>query len=342
MRAFRRGFTLIELLVVIAIIGVLIALLLPGVQAAREAARRIQCTNNCKQLGVALHNYHDVHNMITPGRIWQQGLLGCSRDLYFSNCPNTPWFTLMLPQFERSDLFNAFNYDLGPIGPLTPLPVGFFANTTVMGIKIGLFQCPTDRDNPYHVSQDIFGGALSGPQLTRGSYGVNWGNTQWGQEDIVVNGKVARFLQSPFGQVGNIRFAAVMDGLSNTVFMAELRQGISYDYRGLVWSCYPGSGSYNTRFAPNGFQDYYGSGISADVVTNALYGVNETGQGLPIVVIPGPEGIAFSGARSLHPGGMNALYGDGSVRFVKNTIDPSIWIGINSINGGEVIGADSY
>jgi prepilin-type N-terminal cleavage/methylation domain-containing protein/prepilin-type processing-associated H-X9-DG protein len=342
MRAFRRGFTLIELLVVIAVIAVLIALLLPAVQAAREAARRIQCTNNCKQLGLALHNYHDVHNMITPGRIWSQGMLGCSRDLYFSNCPDTPWFTLMLPQFERQDLFNAFNYDLGPIGPLAPLPLGFFANTTVTGTKIGLFQCPSDRDNEYHVSQDIFGGALSGPQLTRGCYGVNWGNTQWGQEDINVNGKVVRFLQSPFGQVGNIRFAMVTDGLSNTVFMAEMRQGISYDYRGLIWSCYPGSGSYVTRFAPNGYNDYYGSGIAADVVTNAAFGVDEPGQGLPIVVIPGPEGIAFSGARNRHPGGLNALYGDGSVRFVKNTIDPTVWIGINSINGGEVIGADSY
>jgi prepilin-type processing-associated H-X9-DG protein len=78
------------------------------------------------------------------------------------------------------------------------------------------------------------------------------------------------------------------------------------------------------------------------VVTVAAYGVDEPEQGLPIVVIPGADGIAFSGARNRHPGGLNALYGDGSVRFVKNTIDPAVWIGINSINGGEVIGADSY
>ena len=187
--------------------------------------------------------------MITPGRIWQTGL-GCSRDLYLPNCLNTPWFTQMLPQYERPDLFNAFNYDLGPIGPFAPLPLGFLANSTVMGTKIGLFQCPTDRDNPYHVSQATLGGALSGFRLTRGNYGVNWGNTQWGQEAIVVNGSVARFLQSPFGQEGNIRFATVVDGLSNTVFMAELRQGILNDLRGLIWTCAPGGGSYITRFAP--------------------------------------------------------------------------------------------
>jgi prepilin-type processing-associated H-X9-DG protein len=120
-----------------------------------------------------------------------------------------------------------------------------------------------------------------------------------------------------------------------------LRQGIGSDYHGLVWSCYPGSGSYITRFAPDGFKDYYGSGIVADVVTPAAYGVDEPGQGLPIVVISGPDGNAFSGARSRHPGGLNTLHGDGSVRFVKDTIDPTVWIGINSISGGEVIGADS-
>jgi prepilin-type processing-associated H-X9-DG protein len=134
----------------------------------------------------------------------------------------------------------------------------------------------------------------------------------------------------------------VFDGLSTSVFMAELIQGSLNDHRGLIWSAYPGGGSYVTRFAPNGFKDYYGSDIKADVVTNADYGMDEPQFGLPLTVIPGPDSIAFSGARSRHPGGLNALFGDGSVRFVKNSIDPAIWIAINSISSGEVISSDSY
>src|SRR5205807_3102539 len=95
-----RGFTLIELLVVIAIIAVLIALLLPAVQAAREAARRAQCVSNMKQLGLAVHNYQGIHNVVVPGRIWQTGAFGCNRNT-FSGCQNTNWFVLLLPQIEQ-------------------------------------------------------------------------------------------------------------------------------------------------------------------------------------------------------------------------------------------------
>src|SRR5262249_51930143 len=132
----RTGFTLIELLVVIAIIGVLVALLLPAVQAAREAARRMQCTNNLKQVGLALHNYHDIHNSLPPGRI---ASAGCPRG-FLTGCQNTPWFTQLLPQLEQQPLYDASNFQLGAEGPFGPLPLGIVANSTVGATKIALFQ----------------------------------------------------------------------------------------------------------------------------------------------------------------------------------------------------------
>lgn len=119
MRRLRRSaFTLIELLVVIAIIAVLIALLLPAVQAAREAARRIQCVNNMKQLGLAIHNYNSVHSCIPPGRIWAPRPGQASTDFpkIFQGAQNTTWFCLMLPQVEQGNLANSFNYSLGSEG----------------------------------------------------------------------------------------------------------------------------------------------------------------------------------------------------------------------------------
>src|SRR5436309_1810563 len=138
-----RGFTLIELLVVIAIIAVLIALLLPAVQAAREAARRMQCVNNMKQLGLALHNYHDLHNVIVTARIYDP-VKQCPGGNVLSGCQDTPWFCLMLPQYEQVPLYNAFNFTIGSSGPGN---IGLAANSTVTATKIALFQCPSDRDS---------------------------------------------------------------------------------------------------------------------------------------------------------------------------------------------------
>src|SRR5271165_4576189 len=127
----RRGFTLIELLVVIAIIAVLIALLLPAVQAAREAARRIQCTNNLKQLGLALHNYESSNNSFPIASVFGVGTyslptIQCTSPGFGNNCQNTPWFVLMLPYFEQGPLYNSFNAGFGMEGPMLG---GFLVNS---------------------------------------------------------------------------------------------------------------------------------------------------------------------------------------------------------------------
>jgi prepilin-type N-terminal cleavage/methylation domain-containing protein/prepilin-type processing-associated H-X9-DG protein len=334
----RRGFTLIELLVVIAIIAVLIALLLPAVQAAREAARRIQCTNNVKQLGLALHNYHDIHNAIVPPRIFQLSVCGGN---VFKGCQDTPWFVLLLPQFEQGTLANAFNYSIGiggPTGGGAPFGIGLLANSTVFGTKIAMFQCPSDRINTF---------TPLGQTFTRGNYGVNWGNTQYDQGVLTTN-MTANNRDSAFPLSKQVSFASVTDGLSNTVFMSEILQGSDPDVRGLVWSSLAGAGSFGTRFTPNSFIDFYtgtvvpslGSTANADILPNGFCKA-EPVQGLPCLGI-GTFAYAFAGARGRHPGGVNVLMGDGSCRFIKNSVNGATWMALGSINGGEVVSSDSY
>jgi prepilin-type N-terminal cleavage/methylation domain-containing protein/prepilin-type processing-associated H-X9-DG protein len=335
----RRGFTLIELLVVIAIIAVLIALLLPAVQAAREAARRIQCTNNMKQLGLAFHNYVSYANSLPPGRIWSPPTPGAFPTI-FAGQPNTPWFVMMLPQFEQQNLANAFNYSLGSEGPNAPLPLGFLANATVAATRVNVFQCPSDTSMTFQIPTVYAGGFLSGLTMTKGNYAVSWGNTEWGQS--YAGNFSAQYLQSAFGHKGQIGFNTITDGLSNTVFMAEVLQGALNDVRGLMWDPIAGGSSFMTRFTPNGTNDYLlvaqtppGDFIETFFCTND-----------PVHQLPcsgnGADKTAFSGSRSRHPGGINVLFGDGSVRFVKNTINAQVWISVNTIMNGEVVSSDSF
>ncbi|AGA30705.1 DUF1559 family PulG-like putative transporter [Singulisphaera acidiphila] len=330
-----RGFTLIELLVVLTIIGVLVALLLPAVQAAREAARRVQCVNNLKQIGVGLHHYHTAANALPPGRIWKADAFGCGLNID-GHCQNTPWFILMLPHFEQQSLSNAFNFNLGAEGQNFG---GLFPNGTVVQNKIRLFQCPSDSAMTYQFSTTTDPAPLAAFNpivFSKGNYAVSWGNTQWGQQPVTVNGKTIPFLPSAFGHAGNVTFASIPDGLSNTVFLGEVVQGSLYDIRGTIWTTASGAGSFITRFAPNRFVDLYGSGITGDEMIVPWFCTNEPKRSLPCVW-NGDMVNGFAGARSRHPGGINTLYGDGSVRFAKDTISPTIWVSLNSIAGGEVL-----
>jgi prepilin-type N-terminal cleavage/methylation domain-containing protein/prepilin-type processing-associated H-X9-DG protein len=340
----RRGFTLIELLVVIAIIAVLIALLLPAVQAAREAARRIQCVNNMKQLGLAIHNYASANGSLPPGRIWSPNTGAGSFPTIFSGAPNTPWFVLMLPQFEQQALSNAFNYTLGsegwPVGATGPI-AGLYANYTVAATKLAMFQCPSDTPQQFQIPAAYKGGLgsiLAAYIFTKGNYAVAWGNTNWGQN--YSSSLSGQYLQSAFGHNGQIGFNSITDGTSNTVFMAEVLQGALNDVRGLVWDPIAGGSSYMTRFTPNGTTDYLVMAVGGDQVESPFC-TNDPAHGLPCVAGAG-DTTAFSGSRSRHAGGINTLMGDGSVRFMKNTINPVTWIGLNTVSAGEVIGADAY
>ena len=338
MRGRTRGFTLIELLVVIAIIAVLIALLLPAVQAAREAARRIQCVNNMKQLGLAIHNYVSSQGTVPPGRIWSPTAGAGSFPTVFAGAPNTPWFVLMLPQFEQQALSNSFNFVLGAEGvPASPTG-GIIANSTVTGTRINAFQCPSDSSQTFQLPSSFAGGALSSLVFTKGNYAVAWGSTNWGQN--FASSLSAQYLASAFGHSGNITFASIVDGTSNTVFMGEVLQGGLNDVRGLVWDPIAGGSSFMSRYTPNGQLDYLNLVTGGDQIEPGLC-MNDPSHNLPCLGAAS-DVMAFSGTRSRHSGGVNTLLGDGSVRFVKNTISPQIWVGLNTINGGEVIGADAF
>jgi len=350
----RRGFTLIELLVVIAIIAVLIALLLPAVQSAREAARRAQCINNMKQVGLAVHNYEGQNNCVVPGNIANDngiplmpGVGSCSRCI-FCNCQNTPWFVLLLPQIEQQNLYNALNVSLGMEGVMSPLPLGFFSNYSIAATKVASYQCPSDRINQFQINPAYAGGALSGPILSKGNYGVSWGNTYWGQDQPATASPMNDprtnlppvFMRSAFGHY-NVTFAAVTDGLSNTIFLGEVLQGEQYDIRGLLWSSIPGGGTFFSRLGPNNPTDFYQTGLYGDYLNNAFFCVNEPGMGLPCTPNASDQG-AYAGARSRHPGGINVLMGDGSVRFLKSSVSMPIWLALNTMASGEVLSADQY
>ncbi len=341
----RQGFTLIELLVVIAIIAVLIALLLPAVQAAREAARRAQCVNNVKQLGLAIHNYESVFGSLPIGRVWTP-LPGLPLPGFFEGCQNTNWLTELLPQLEQQALSNAFNFSIGLEGvpDSTGMPLGFSINSTVFGTKIATMQCPSDNSNVLLVTWPTNGALITSP---RGNYVVSWGNTIWSQLNSPGAGNTATlnlpvvYRLSAFGHQP-VRLAAVTDGTSSTIFTSEVMQGETNDARGAIWTL---AGAFSTRFTPNGLRDYYGvadpPGGGGDRI-GVGFCVNDPGHGLPCINVAFPYYDFYAGSRSRHPGGVNSGFGDGSVRFVKNAVDPNVWVSLSSIQGGEVLSSDSY
>jgi prepilin-type N-terminal cleavage/methylation domain-containing protein/prepilin-type processing-associated H-X9-DG protein len=327
-----RGFTLIELLVVIAIIAVLIALLLPAVQAAREAARRMQCTNNLKQLGIALHNYLDANNTLPAGMAvtaLPNGAFSTSHGL----------FVPLLPYLEQPGLYASMNFNVTVFDP---------PNSTARATGLGALWCPSD------VGVDQPGAAYGVSRYT--SYVGSLGPWTHQPSNVAQLAVLAPQLPGLFFYQSAVRLAEVTDGTANTLALGEHAAGL------------------RPRFLPApsvAFFHVWYSGDYRDTNFQTHFPMNPQNRA------PTTTANAVSAASSFHPGGCNFAFLDGSVRFLKDTIDswpidratnlpvgvtraaavpPSnarpyalspdarlgVYQALSTRNGAEVISADSY
>jgi prepilin-type N-terminal cleavage/methylation domain-containing protein/prepilin-type processing-associated H-X9-DG protein len=338
----RRGFTLIELLVVIAIIGVLIALLLPAVQSAREAARRSQCVNNLKQLGLAIQNYHDVNSAFPP-----------SGDGGGGN-PMPHLFSLkskLLPFVEQQPLYNSINFDLSS----AVLNGSYPQNSTAEHVNVNSFLCPSDP-NPGH------------PSYAGTNYPENLG-TNIANNDYVMNGPT--YFLGPAstkscsgstvtdGFTGTSSMASITDGTNSTAIFSEMvkgdgaltRDGLHMIYKNTVGNQCQFYGQPNAEFQM--FQ-----ACQASTTFNYAYKGKEWpraysggGGGYTHTMPPNKKSCVYSAvgsqlfnlmtASSYHPGGVNVGFLDGSIHFVKSTVAYNIWLAIATKNGNEVVSADA-
>ena len=316
----RSAFTLVELLVVIAIVGILVAILLPAVQAARESARRSQCQNNQKQIGVALQNHVDVKKHLPPGFYWPVAL-GAARD-----AEEATWVTFLLPYFEETNVYAEINFSAGFGTPGN-------ANAAVIGQPLSVMSCAS---NPAY---DVWMGWYA-----HGNYVANDGIGPMCEEtlaDIPVNranpacggGDPGAFYLN-----SNLPLRIFTDGLSKTALVSELivvpSPGV--DFRGVMH--YPEGCLYHHNTTPNS---------SSVDQTRAQAAPSTHCTASPPVEAPCIGAFTFGatpprrlllGARSYHPGGVNVALGDGSVQFVTNEIDLSLWRSVCTPRGapGEV------
>jgi prepilin-type N-terminal cleavage/methylation domain-containing protein len=347
-RGRRSAFTLIELLVVIAIIAVLIALLLPAVQAAREAARRIQCVNNMKQIGLALHNYISAVGVLPPGR-FNSHISGRG------NCWGT--YSQILPHLDQAALFNSFNFNLPPDTDTLSA-----SNSTGFEAFLSTLLCPSDS-NPELIT-------VGGGQFATHNYNLNVGSGYPAVQTPVP--PLTGTPNGPFFENSRVGPEGFTDGLSNTAASTDtVRSTASSTYANDPLGVFLVTGNNSTTGPPlNSDADYISLCLSLPRTTtqfqatrgvrwhygapghtlyNHLRAPNDKQPdcrgGLPHSTRSDPLWSWLSlniAARSKHPGGVNSLIADGSVRFVKDSINVLVWQGLGSRNGGEVISADAY
>ncbi len=331
-RSFRPGFTLIELLVVISIIAVLIALLLPAVQSAREAARRAQCTNNLKQLGLAAANYHDINGSLPGG--------GYTSDNYYpsgtstgagNNEPNFSCFVRMLPAFEQSNIYNSVNFSLNWRSP---------DNFTIAGVGINTLMCPSDPDASVAVSFTAIAAAAAATSSQNpysfgtpsnfvqqyDSYGGVaglWNLTVKTTDGNPVGSTYQARYNDQYGVIfcqSTINFRDITDGTSNTFLIGERSHTQLKSQLLPANDINAGQGAAQAQIEQmkQPLFHFWQSGQPSGGQIQAFRQPNPQNQG----VSDGGAGTAeATDPSSGHPGGVNFAFCDGSVRFIKNTIN---------------------
>ena len=366
----RAGFTLIELLVVIAIIAVLIALLLPAVQAAREAARRIQCTNNLKQIGLALHNYHQANDCFPPGAL-PFFLNSNPRSTTLYNNRGASVHARLLGQLEQQGLFNALNFSVGVFND----PAGDLVNSTVTTTVVDAFLCPSSTPPSWTVQGAD--GVLNGLKAPGNSYFASLGSTlefAAQQSGGPPNG--------PFPYLGNVggvtRIADIQDGTSNTIGFGEWKIGdgrpntrsiqdvvfvgsfpagtarnngtLNMAHPALVAGIGPWLANCSQTWASGGGRqgktdtlgESWALGLVGYTQGNLVVGPNSKTPNCSTDGTGTIESVGVYGLSSGHPGGANVLMLDGSTRFLKDSVaSPALWA-LGSTRQGEIISSDSF
>jgi prepilin-type N-terminal cleavage/methylation domain-containing protein/prepilin-type processing-associated H-X9-DG protein len=332
----RVGFTLIELLVVIAIIGVLISLLLPAVQKVREAANRTQCQNNLKQIGLALHNYHDTFKRFPPGYIDGNKSTSATIAGIPDNDvgPGWGWASLLLPYLEQINVYNRINFNVG---------VGVGVNVQISQQPLTIFQCPSDD---LHEAFPVYDSTFTNPiaMVAQGNYvGCNgWvecynnagGFYAGGVGNDGLPGTTGAAANGLFYRNSKTNMASVIDGLSNTIVVGER----SSNHAPSTWTGAVTGGRCPAWMATLPFTAPYtpppGPPYDNADFDEALIFAHCNATHLPSADFPIYDPDTYY---SKHPGGVNFLFGDGSVHFLSANIDPVTYQSLGTIAGGEVL-----